>query len=337
MTRPLEPLAQGLGALLGATVSHVRPLATESRNSIARVTLEDGDGRRTAILKTYDAKGDPHWANRCRREEKTLTLLAGMDPPVAPRPIAAFLPARGPAALLMEDAGERSLADALTAGGEALWPEAARFLSRLHAATEEARLPLKRTAMSISLDRINGPVLLRRMRIAGERILGRPPEYSAQRAMRVLVAPLLAAPKAIVHNSLSPLNIVLGPDGWRAIDWETLTVASPVWDWAELLRGPFTPLPLDASERLMVEATGADPEAGRDLFRRAALSRHLDSLATVVQRCRRYEAESRCDRAAEYRRRAQFYAGDLKDLAARLDPPPQLAAWLRAVWETALE
>lgn len=333
----IERLIRGFETMLDARIRDVQPLATESRNALARVTVECGAETRRAILKTYEPAGDPHWANRYRREEKTLTLLAGTAPPVAPRPLAGFLPAAGPAALLMEDAGERSLADALLADGPSgLWAEAARFLARLHAAMDGMRLPLRRTAAAISLDRINGPVLMQRMRIAGTRILGAPPESGVQREMRAVLAPLLVAPKAAIHNSMSPLNVVLGADGWRAIDWETLSVASVAWDWAELLRAPYHPPPFAESEALMMEAAGAGPQITRDLFRRAALSRHLDSMATVTQRRRRFEAQGQRERAAEYARRAGFYAEDIAHLSARLDVPARLAGWLCAVSEEAV-
>jgi hypothetical protein len=204
-----------------------------------------------------------------------------------------------------------------------------------HAAMRRVELPLKRTAMAISLDRINGPVLLQRVRIAAQRILGDLPEPGVLRGYHVLIAPLLEAPKAMVHNSMSPLNVVAGVDGWRAIDWETLTLASPMWDWAEMLRAPYNPLTFAESERLMLSATGLGDD-GKDIFRRAVLSRHIDSLATVVQRRRLYAAEDRSDRAAEYARRAAFYAQDLHDLSGRLEISPRLSEWLAALRESAL-
>ncbi|HEY3269081.1 MAG TPA: phosphotransferase [Armatimonadota bacterium] len=328
----MEARAHHLAALAGLAVQEVCPLSTESRNAIARVRLSDG---RSAVLKTYDAQGDPHWANRFRREEKVLALLATAKPAVAPKGIAGYVGETGPAALLMEDVGSNCLADELLrAGSTRLWNEAADYLCSLHEEMRRQRTPLHRTAMAISLDRINGPVSVNRFRIAAKRITGAEPDAALARAFRAAIAPLLTAPKAMIHNSMSPLNVVLGPNGWRAIDWETLTWATPVWDWAELLRSPYNPLPFAAAEAITADAMKDRKAEG--LYRLAVLSRHMDSLATVVLRRRRYEAEGRADRAAEYARRAIFYVGDLHDVLARLRLPEQLEDGIAAVAASAL-
>jgi hypothetical protein len=66
-------------------------------------------------------------------------------------------------------------------------------------------------------------------------------------------------------------------------------------------------------------------------YRHAVLSRHLDSLATVVQRRRQYSREGRRDRAAEYARRADFYAADLEAILQRVTISPRLADCVRAM------
>jgi hypothetical protein len=71
------------------------------------------------------------------------------------------------------------------------------------------------------------------------------------------------------------------------------------------------------------------------LFRAAVVARHLDSLATVVLRRRLYEAEGRTDRAAEYARRANFYAADIERVLERLDAPPQAAAHIHELTRAA--
>jgi aminoglycoside phosphotransferase (APT) family kinase protein len=300
------------------------PLGTESRNSLWRVTL-DGPAP-TAILKQYDPDTDQHAANRFRREEKVLTLLAGANPHVAPRPLGGFIGPTGPALLLMEDAGPRSLADELAGaeGTKDLWSEAADFVSVLHATMAERHQPLYRTAMAIALDRIDADVVNARFRIASKRLIEAEPQPPVMAEYEALMAPLLAAPKVMIHNSLSPLNIVRGPDGWRAIDWETLTLASPLWDWAEFLRAPYQPLPFDECRRMAVEATGED--AG--LFERAVLSRGLDSLATVVLRKRGYAEMGDTERALEYIRRSACYIDDIRECVRRLSPPAALSQWL---------
>jgi hypothetical protein len=311
--------------MAGRTVLDVRPLTTESRNTLWRVTLDAGE---RAVLKVYDPASDPHAANRFRREEKVLTLLGSTRPPVAPRVIAGFIGASTPPMLLMEDVGERSLADDLgsasPAAAAARWAESIDFLYRLHSEMERRRQPLYRTTMAISLDRITGPVLVSRFRIAGERLAGMEAPAGALREYRALMTPALAAPKAMIHNSMSPLNIVPGPGGWRAVDWETIAVASPLWDWVDLLRAPYNPLPFDDCEAIAMRAT----RSAAGLFHRAVLSRCLDGLATVMLRLRHFRDEGREERATEYARRAACYAGDVRCAAVRLGVSGALADWL---------
>lgn len=321
-----EDSIRAMAALADYDLLHAEPLFSESRNTLWRATLDAPIPN--VVLKAYDPSADPHAANRCRREEKVLTLLAAANPRVAPRVVASFVSPSSHSLLLMEDAGTRSLADRLMssdAGSPAAqWGDAVAFVRVLHAELERQKHPLYRTAMAISLDRISMAVLTKRFRIAGLRIVGQTPPPGVRREYDRLMRPLRASPKAVIHNSLSPLNIVIGPDGWRAVDWETLTYASPLWDWAELLRAPYAPLPLDECQEIAVRETGA--EAG--LFQRAALSRCLDSLATVTLRRRRYEEEGRGDRAIEYARRAACYVDDIQEMMNRLEPPSVLARWL---------
>lgn len=321
--------AKALAALLGRSVENARPLGAESRNAVARVTLDGGE---RAILKFYDPATDPHAANRFRREEKILALLKDAAPPVAPRALGGFLPASGPAMLLMEDAGEASLADALL-DGRARWDEAVEFLTRLHAEMARRHGPLLATAMAVELDRVSAHTLARRFEIATRRVLGREPAPEATGALVEFLSPVLDAPGAMIHNSMSPLNIVVGPDGLRAIDWETLTLASPLWDWAELLRAPYRPMALDAAEQTVAAALRDNGAIG--LYRRAVLSRHMDSLGTVVLRRRLYEDEGRPERAAEYARRAAFYAEDMENILERAQPPAPLTEAVREMADAA--
>lgn len=316
-----------LSGLVGRTVASAVTLGAESRNRVDRVTFDDGS---TGILKWYEPSVDRFWDHRFRREEKVLTLLASVEPQVAPKPLSGFIAAGGPAALLMEDAGETSLAGALTAGRMS-WDEVAEFACRLHAAMDQVAQPLRRTAMSITLDRLTMGSLFSRLGVASRRMTGEEVPTAVEREYRAFVRPLLAAPKGPVHNSLSPLNVVAGRSGLRAIDWETVTWASPAWDWAELLRAPYAPLPLEEA----VAAAGARG-IDADLFRRAALCRHLDSLATVRLRRDAFEAAGAPDRSAEYARRAAFYAADVRALAQCLGTPKTLRDWLMEVTKWAV-
>lgn len=316
---------RALAGMAGSAVVSVQPMSTESRNSLWRVTLDGPVSR--AILKAYDPATDPHAANRFRREEKVLTLLATAQEPVAPRVLAGMIAPSAPSLLLMEDAGNMTLADALMEMGPGVWTEAVAFAKRLHGEMARIRHPLFRTAMAISLDRISTPVLVTRFRIAAQRLVNRETPYGIRREYRDLMTPMRTAHKAMIHNSLSPLNIVLGDSGWRAVDWETLTLASPVWDWAELLRSPFCPLSYAESLDIAVEATG--DEAG--LFHRAVLSRCLDSLATVTLRGRRCHDENNPERAMEYARRSACYRADIREAMGQLEVSSDLGRWLEAL------
>lgn len=319
--------AKALAGLAGRTLLNAEPLCTESRNSLWRVTLDGPISH--AILKQYDPASDVHAANRFRREEKVLTLLTGAEPNVAPRPLGGFIGPSGPALLLMEDAGSCSLSDDLLSarGAEALWREAAEFVSTLHATMAERRQPLYRTAMAIALDRIDARVLKSRFRIACRRLTGADATPSVLSEYGRLMAPLLAAPRQMIHNSMSPLNIVRGPDGWRAVDWETLTLGSPLWDWAEFLRAPYQPLTFAACESIAARATGENVS----LFQRAVLGRSLDSLATVTLRRRAYEEQGNSARALEYERRSACYIHDILECVVRLAPPERLVQCLSAL------
>lgn len=310
--------ARTLAALANRDVLEAQPLSLESRNAVARVSLDGGD---RAILKFYNPDSDPHAANRFRREEKVLTLLSGAEPPVAPRPLAGFLPAHGTALLLMEDAGEESLAHALT-DGRRDWKEVVEFLARLHVAMVRMEGPLRATAMAVELDRITPQTITRRFQIAHSRILGREPAPALIAEWSGFIALLLATPAAMIHNSMSPLNVVSGPEGLRAIDWETLTWASPLWDWAELLRAPYAPMSFDEAAAIVSEQYPAHDTI--EVYGRAVFSRHLDSLATVTLRRRGCMDAGQVAVAAEYARRAAFYADEVEMLMAGSDMTPPL-------------
>lgn len=314
-----------LAGLSGSALVSVHAMSTESRNSLWRVTL-DGPVPR-AVLKAYNPATDPHAANRFRREEKVLSLLAAAQAPVAPRVLAGLIAPHATSLLLMEDAGSVTLADTLLESGPGVWPDAIAFVKRLHGEMLTLRHQLFRTALAISLDRISTQVLATRFRIAGQRLLGSDTPIGVRREYRALTAPMRTARRAMIHNSLSPLNIVIGENGWRAVDWETLTCASPVWDWAELLRSPFCPLPYAESLDIAVEATGVEP----GLFHRAVLSRCLDSLATVTLRRRRCQDENNPGRAMEYARRSACYCADIREAMGQLKVPSDLSRWLEAL------
>ena len=56
--------------------------------------------------------------------------------------------------------------------------------------------------------------------------------------INTLIKPLLNSPRRIVHNGFSPLNLIWNNDRLVVIDWETLAVAPPEIDFADLLTFP---------------------------------------------------------------------------------------------------
>ncbi|GEM_PF-6011073 len=314
-------------ALIGRQVENARILPTDSRNTLIRLTLDGGE---KAFLKFFDAPNDPHGPNRFRREEKVLTLLANVRPPVAPRPLGGWVCAEGTAGLLMEDAGTENLADRLMKAENPveLWEQTAKFVDALYDGMRLWELPLQRTALSISLDKVNAATLMIRFRTAVRRVTGGEVESRVLSAFRQFVRPALAGGREVIHNSLSPLNIVPDDSGWRAIDWETVTWANPAWDWAELLRAPYRPLPL--TQAVEIAARRVDGDA----FLCASLCRCLDALGTVTLRRQSQIDKGNEEGANEYLRRALFYAEDILRICELIPPAPALTRELERITRT---
>ncbi len=331
-------------ALLGDDFSHARisgatPLAQRSRNRLLRLSLDNAPCDRL-ILKLVRRANDPFWDHHVRREHRVLELLDRFWPGGAPRPFAAVF-GGGWGFLLTEDVGGASLAEALEMtgastdehGGAVITPSAVAAplghsldrLADLHASLRGNRLPFYRTCYCVDLDRISENSLRSRLRVARSRLLGalaaeeqaaRAPYRAAERAyVAGVVQPLLRGPRQMIHNSLSPLNVVLGTAP-RFVDWETMTLAAAELDIAELLRFPGAGLSWPQTDDCVRTAFGDQIDPGR--LRAAALARAVD-YAAANAKARDAAIEAR-DRAMEAscRSRRDWYLAELREVAEEL-------------------
>ena len=266
MSAPVENdgLHTGLSAILAASGEggpwSWHAVAADARHQIWRLRA----GAASLIVKVYRPDVDRFYHHRWRREERALDLLSRQAPGLVPRPHGALLAPDAFAAVAMEDLGVESLAERLEtadAGERAdLLEHAVGALAAFRDVASRHQGMLRALAYQSDLDRITRDTLRRRLAIATAR-LGDPsttPEPDA--APRTLapdlpwrdleagiVRPLVRAPRRVVHNGFSPLNLMRRPDGRLAvIDWETLAVAAPALDAADLLTFPGFHLSADA-------------------------------------------------------------------------------------------
>lgn len=327
--------ARSLLALLdaeGGAITAVAPIAQRSRNRLYRLTL-DAAPLAGCILKVVRQTDDPFWDHHLRREHWLLNLLARLWPGGAPRAYAAaFGPGWG--LLLSEDAGSRSLAElAASAAGEgdsaALLEQVAAVVARvaaLHAALRAHERVFRRVCASVELDRITSSSLMARLRVARERLAGERslplPRPLRDRYSEEIIRPLVAGRRQMIHNSLSPLNVVLGATP-RLVDWETMAYAAPEFDLAELLRYPGLGLDWQAVEALVQPAFGAAVAPSR--LRLAALTRAIDYAGSNALQRRRALAEGDVERAAQTSKRLRWYLDEAEALAAAIGVADVLA------------
>ncbi|GAC1399645.1 MAG: hypothetical protein NVSMB52_13210 [Chloroflexota bacterium] len=270
-------------------------VSTGSRNSLLRLTLDglEHDHRSTLIAKHVARETDPFFAHHLRREERILDLLHRFAPGLAPRCVGLLLQPTDQGWLLMEDVGCRSLAVALVSthpnDGTALIHDATRQLRRLHDVLQEHHSPFFRTCYAVDLDRLTRTSLRSRFQVAWKRLsthVAAPsePPPGLIHAWLDIMRPLLDSPRQLIHNSLSPLNIVVRDDGGMTlVDFETMTVAAPEFDTAELLRQPFQPLTWDDTLRLASAQGLRDTAHVSDRLHLASLSRALDYAGSNVR------------------------------------------------------
>lgn len=310
-----------LGAEGGAIV-HVAPIAQRSRNRLYRLTL-DAAPLASCILKVVRQADDPFWDHHLRREHWLLNLLARFWPGGAPRAYAAaFGPGWG--LLLSEDAGSRSLAELAASAGEAdahatLAEQLRATVERvaaLHTALRAHERIFRRVCASVELDRMTSNALVSRLRVARERLAGGQPRMLSRALLNVyrreVVWPLVSGRRQMIHNSLSPLNVVLGAAP-RLVDWETMAYAAPEFDLAELLRYPGLGLDWQAVEALVRPALGAAIDPAR--LRLAALARAIDYAGSNALQRRRALAEGDVERATQTGARLRWYLDEAERLA----------------------
>ncbi|MDE2991253.1 MAG: aminoglycoside phosphotransferase family protein [Chloroflexota bacterium] len=333
-----EDLRTGLSAILAARGEggpwSWHSVAADARHEIWRLRA----GAASLIVKVYRPAADRYYHHRWRREERALDLLSRQAPGLVPRPHGALLAPDAFAAVAMEDLGAESLAERLETADAAeragLLERAVETLAAFRDVASRHQGMLRALAYQSDLDRITRDTLRRRLAIAVAR-LGNPstaPEPdSAPRALAPdlpwrdleagIVRPLVRARRRVVHNGFSPLNLLPRSDGRLAvIDWETLAVAAPALDAADLLTFPSLALSPDDVEDL---ATRLADKSGDDgsmaVFWAAAAERSLTYAATAAVRQGRRQAASASDRASTYAARNRWYLRVFDDAIERLD------------------
>ncbi len=355
-------LVRAVGGSSRVQMERCELVDSESRNPIYRLTLSDGGslGAGSVIAKTYLIERDRFFDHRFRREEKLLSLLNRWYAQSVPGVYGGLLVEGRHAVLLLEDLGNVSLEKRLLSAGPeaktALLKQAIDCLVGLQRATssEEHFVAFYRTCYSIDLDRLTVATYLERLAIALRRILWAkpfidraaepteagdvPPPLDAlldsrkgrnlRRIYASEVARVLAQPpRRIVHNSFSPLNVMLHQGRLKIIDFETMAMGPCQIDLAELLKYPACDLAPEVLDELIdyyLARSGWDggPES-RDRFMKvfdcANLSRGLDYAGTVSWRYLNQLKAGNVEKAQEYLRRRRWYLDDLRRVVVKFE------------------
>ncbi len=293
-------LRAAIAAGLGDASASWRPMATDGRHRLWLVESRP----HPVVVKGFLPGIDMYYAHRWRREERALDLLHRYAPGLAPQPLAAAHAPGQWAALAMQHVGHRSLADSLATASES---EKARSMRtaleayrRFQAVTQQFGPMLRALAYQSDLDRITRRTLERRYASAFVRLpdptASPAPTASPRRTapdapwdlIDTLIKPLLNSPRRIVHNGFSPLNLIWNNDRLVVIDWETLAVAPPEIDFADLLTFPGWGSPNRAAQQ--AAAVAADQGLRLDTFWAAAAERSLTYSATAHVRSHRLRA-----------------------------------------------
>lgn len=322
------------GEFAAARLTAVRQVALRSRNRLYRLQLA-GAPQERLVLKVARQEGDRFWEHHLRREYWLLELLARFWPGGAPRPFASAA-GQGWGLLVVEDVGATTLAEQVDRApmDRDVLRTILEKLAELHAVLRDRQPIFYRVCMSIELDRVTGQSLQARAMVAQERrdpaINGRDRpavRQALQRYGEQVIRPLLRAPRQMIHNSLAPLNVVLGPTP-RFVDWETMAYAAPEFDLADLLRYPGINLPWPALDTLVAKVFG--PRVEPERLRLAALTRALDYAGANAQQAARgrHEGDDAYARTAQQRR--NWYEAEAHALAADLGLTRVLQALLDA-------
>ncbi len=320
-------LRAAITAGLGDASAPWRPMSTDGRHRLWLVESRP----HPIVVKGYLPEIDLYYAHRWRREERALDLLHRYAPGLAPQPLAAAHAPGQWAALAMQHVGHRSLADGLATASDSERDQALQVAldayRRFHSVTQRFGPMLRALAHQSDLDRITRLTLERRYASAFVRLpdpTASPapiasPRRTAPNApwdlVDTLIKPLLNSPRRIVHNGFSPLNLIWNDDRLVVIDWETLAVAPPEIDFADLLTFPDWGSP----DRAAHQATTviADHRLRLDTFWAAAAERSLTYAATAHVRSHRLRT-SNPPLAGSYRQRLPRYLAWFHLAAAEL-------------------
>ena len=332
-------LRQAIAAGLGDTSAPWRPVATDGRHRLWQVESRPDP----VVVKGYLPDIDIYYAHRWRREERALDLLHRYASGLAPQPLAAAHAPNRWAALAMQHVGRRSLADGLPNASDSARDQALNAAlyayRRFHAVTQRFGPMLRALAYQSDLDRITRRTLERRYASAFVRLpdpTASPAPTAAPRRtaptapwdlIDTLIKPLLNSPRRIVHNGFSPLNLIWNDDRLVVIDWETLAVAPPEIDFADLLTFP----DWGAPDRMAHRAAQviANHRLRLETFWAAAAERSLTYAATAHVRSHRLQTANPT-LASAYRQRLPRYLAWFHLAAAELLPAPSTRDRLRA-------
>ena len=296
---PPADLRAAITAVLGRASAPWRPMATDGRHRLWLVESQP----HPVVAKAYLPEIDVYHAHRWRREERALDLLHRYAPGLAPQPLAAAHAPNHWAALAMQHVGHHPLADGLPTASESELAQALQAAldayRRFHDVAQQFGPMLRSLAYQSDLDRITRRTLERRYASAFVRLpdpAASPAPTAAPRRtapdapwdlVDTLIKPLLNSPRRIVHNGFSPLNLIWNDDRLVVIDWETLAVAPPEIDFADLLTFPGWGSPDRAAQQATTVI--ADHRLRLDTFWAAAAERSITYAATAHVRSHRLQ------------------------------------------------
>jgi hypothetical protein len=327
---PWESLLTLLGGeFRGGRLTLLTGVALRSRNRLYRLTLE-GAPVGSVIVKVVRQEDDRFWEHHLRREHWLLELLERFWPGGAPRPFAAAF-GQGWGLIVMEDVGAASLAERLEEGpasGDRPRTPLRDVLSQvaeLHGVLRAEHRIFHRVCRSVELDSITAASLLARVRVARGRLQDDRAGLAAEPALSPsilkgytegVVRPLVSGRRQMIHNSLSPLNVVLGRASPRFVDWETMAYAAPEFDLADLLCYPGVNRPWPDLDRMVAVAFGPTIDPAR--LRLAALARTLDYAGSNAQQAARSDKAGDTAHALLASARRDWYLGQGRMLAEEL-------------------
>lgn len=323
---PSPELRDSIGAALAATGTcrdwEWVPITADARHEIWRSQSSDG----SLIVKVYRPLADRYYHHRWRREERALDLFEREAPGLGPRPYAALLAQGEFAAIAMEDLGSESVAERLITADanerSMLLENSISTLTDFRHASARLQGLLRALAFQSDLDRITRTTLRRRLAIAVARLqnpsLMIEPDAAPRRVApdlpwqdldAAVITPLVHAPRRVVHNGFSPLNLMRRTTGQLAIiDFETISVASPAIDAADLLTFPgFQLLASTIDHHASTIATIGLADGLPSEFWAAAAERCLTYAATAAVRTQRLGKSRATEQMATYSARQQAY------------------------------